>query len=146
MSIFNFLSFANTPGDVDIFRSYIGADSTLITKIESIQGIRNLDEITERADAVLIDRGDLSREVPIEQIPFLQRRIVSSVKARHTPVYVATNLLESMVEWHQPTRAEVNDVVSTGDSVEVVITNVDDRGKVRLMRQEVVDARNAVEA
>jgi pyruvate kinase len=107
------LSFANTPGDVDIFRSYIGADSTLITKIESIQGIRNLDEITERADAVLIDRGDLSREVPIEQIPFLQRRIVSSVKARHTPVYVATNLLESMVEWHQPTRAEVNDVVST---------------------------------
>ncbi len=107
------LSFANNPGDVDVFRSRIGDDATLITKIESIRGIKNLIEITDRADAVLIDRGDLSREVPIEQIPFLQRRIVSSVKSRHKPVYVATNLLESMVEWHQPTRAEVNDVVST---------------------------------
>lgn len=107
------LSFANAPEDVDVFRSRIGGDATLITKIESIRGIRNLIEITDRADAVLIDRGDLSREVPIEQIPFLQRRIVSSVRSRHKPVYVATNLLESMVEWHQPTRAEVNDVVST---------------------------------
>ena len=70
-------------------------------------------EITDCTDAILIDRGDLSREVPIEQIPFLQCRIVSSVKSRHKPVYVATNLLESMVEWHQPNRAEVNDVVST---------------------------------
>lgn len=107
------LSFANGPEDVDVFRSCIGEDATLITKIESIRGIRNLMEITDRADAILIDRGDLSREVPIEQIPFLQRRIVSSVKSRQTPVFVATNLLESMIEWHQPTRAEVNDVVST---------------------------------
>ncbi len=107
------LSFANSPGDVDVFRSRIGGDATLITKIESIRGIKNLTEITDRADAVLIDRGDLSREVPIEKIPFLQRRIVSSVKSRHKPVYVATNLLESMIGWHQPTRAEVNDVVST---------------------------------
>lgn len=107
------LSFTNSAKDVDVFRNCIGEDARLITKIESIQGIRNLIEITDRADAVLIDRGDLSREVPVEKIPFLQRRIVSSVKARHKPVYVATNLLESMVEWHQPNRAEVNDVVST---------------------------------
>ncbi|MDP6262929.1 MAG: pyruvate kinase [Rhodospirillales bacterium] len=107
------LSFANAPEDVDEFRACIGDDATLITKIESIRGIRNLVEIADKADAILIDRGDLSREVAIEKIPFLQRRIVSSVKARHKPVYVATNLLESMIEWHQPTRAEVNDVVST---------------------------------
>jgi len=107
------LSFANTPDDVDAFRARIGDDATLITKIESIRGIQNLTAIADRADAILIDRGDLSREVAIEKIPFLQRRIVSSVKSRGKPVYVATNLLESMIDWHQPTRAEVNDVVST---------------------------------
>jgi pyruvate kinase len=107
------LSFASSAEDVDLFRSHIGEEAQLIAKIESIKGIRNLIEITDCTDAILIDRGDLSREVPIEQIPFLQRRIVSSVKSRHKPVYVATNLLESMVEWHQPNRAEVNDVVST---------------------------------
>jgi len=107
------LSFASSGEDVDLFRSHIGEKVQVITKIESIKGIRNLIEIADHANAILIDRGDLSREVQIEQIPFLQRRIVSSVKSRHKPVYVATNLLESMVEWHQPNRAEVNDVVST---------------------------------
>ena len=90
------LSFASSAEDVDLFRSHIGEEAQVITKIESIKGIRNLIEIADCADAILIDRGDLSREVPIEQIPFLQRRIVSSVKSRHKPVYVATNLLESM--------------------------------------------------
>jgi pyruvate kinase len=107
------LSFANSSEDVDAFRSQIGDDAQAITKIESIKGIRNLMAIADRADAILIDRGDLSREIPIAQIPFLQRRIVSSVRSRHKPVYVATNLLESMIEWHQPNRAEVNDVIST---------------------------------
>jgi len=107
------LSFANSAEDVAEFRSRVGDDAVLITKIESIRGVRNLTEISDLADALLIDRGDLSREVPIEKIPFLQRRIVSSVKSRGKPVYVATNLLESMVEWHQPNRAEVNDVIST---------------------------------
>lgn len=107
------LSFASCAEDVNAFRSRIGDQAQLITKIENIKGIRNLTEIADLSNALLIDRGDLSREVPIEQIPFLQRRIVSSVKSRHKPVYVATNLLESMVERRQPNRAEVNDVVST---------------------------------
>jgi len=107
------LSFGNCAEDVDAFRNQIGDDAFLITKIESIRGIENLQAIADRADAILIDRGDLSREAPIEKIPFLQRRIISTVKSRSKPVYVATNLLESMIEFHQPTRAEVNDVVST---------------------------------
>ena len=107
------LSFANSTEDVANFRSCIGGDAFLITKIESIKGVRNLIEIADMADALLIDRGDLSREVPIVKIPFLQRRIVSSVKSRDKPIYVATNFLESMIEWHQPNRAEVNDVIST---------------------------------
>ena len=64
-------------------------------------------------DQILIDRGDLSREVSIEKIPFIQRRIISYAKSKDTPVYVATNLLESMIKSASPTRAEANDVAST---------------------------------
>jgi pyruvate kinase len=107
------LSFANTKADVELMRSLIGKDSTLICKIESEQGLRNLKSILEATDEVLIDRGDLSRQIPIEKIPFLQIRIISMARIFDRPVYVATNLLESMLKNRSPTRAEVNDVVST---------------------------------
>ena len=107
------LSFANLPEDVDLMRSLCGADSRIICKIESPSGVNNLESIIERTDEILIDRGDLSRRVPIERIPFLQRGIISTARRMDTPVFVATNLLESMVTTKSPTRAEVNDVVST---------------------------------
>jgi pyruvate kinase len=107
------LSFTNSAEDVITMRKLIGEQSNLISKIESIKGVLNLDDILTCADQILIDRGDLSREVPIEKIPFLQRRIVARAKSKSTPVFVATNLLESMTETKNPTRAEVNDVVST---------------------------------
>ena len=107
------LSFANSRKDVDYMRSLVGADAVLISKIESADGVVNLGGILESSDEILIDRGDLSRQVPIEKIPFLQRRIISLARANGTPVHVATNLLESMIDACQPTRAEVNDVVST---------------------------------
>ena len=94
-------------------RKLIGNNSKLIAKIESIKGILNLDEILSEANEILIDRGDLSREVPIQKIPFLQRKIISHAKSKGIPVFVATNLLESMVNSKNPTRAEVNDVAST---------------------------------
>ena len=107
------LSFSNTPFDVDKMREACGPDANIICKIESPSGLTNLDGIVQRADEILIDRGDLSRKVPIEKVPFLQRRIISFARSRETPVFVATNLLESMVTRKSPTRAEVNDVVST---------------------------------
>ena len=107
------LSFANTPEDVDKMRTICEPDANIICKIESPNGLTNLDGIVDLADEILIDRGDLSRRVPIEKVPFLQRRIISFARSRKTPVYVATNLLESMVTRKSPTRAEVNDVVST---------------------------------
>ena len=64
-------------------------------------------------DELLIDRGDLSRQIPIEKIPFVQRAIISHANTFNTPVYVATNLLESMINSASPTRAEANDVAST---------------------------------
>ena len=107
------LSFAGSKADVELFRSKIGNDAYLISKVESVCGLKNLLDITESSDAILIDRGDLSRQVLIEKIPFFQRRITSLVRSKGKNVFVATNLLESMVTTHQPTRAEVNDVIST---------------------------------
>jgi len=91
----------------------IGYDVNLISKIESINGVLNLGEILPTVDQILIDRGDLSREIDIEKIPFIQRMIISYAKSKETPVFVATNLLESMIKANSPTRAEANDVAST---------------------------------
>jgi len=107
------LSFTNNADNVKEVREIIGSKSNLISKIESIEGVLNLEEILPLVNQILIDRGDLSREVKIEKIPFLQRRIISYAKSRDVPVYVATNLLESMIKTASPTRAEVNDVAST---------------------------------
>jgi len=107
------LSFTNSAQDVIDLRKIIGYDSIIISKIESIKGVMNLNEILPIVDRILIDRGDLSREVDIAKIPFLQRKIISSSQSFDTPVYVATNLLESMIKSKSPTRAEVNDIAST---------------------------------
>ncbi len=114
MGIRNFaLSFANSGDDVDTLRALAGEEVHIISKIECRNGIRNLDAIAERSDALLIDRGDLSREVPIELIPAYQKTIIEKAKAHGRKVYVATNLLESMIEEPVPTRAEVNDIYNT---------------------------------
>ena len=107
------LSFANRPENVDEMRSLVGPNAEIISKIESKSGLRNLYGIIDSSDAILIDRGDLSREVDLILIPFLQRRIISIARSKETPVFVATNLLESMIKNKNPTRAEVNDVVSS---------------------------------
>jgi pyruvate kinase len=107
------LSHANSDEDVELMRNIVGRKSTIISKIENCNGVRNLDKIIEASDMILLDRGDLSREVRLEKIPFLQRRIVSLARSKMVPVYVATNLLESMVVSRSPSRAEINDVVST---------------------------------
>lgn len=107
------LSFANSGADVDVIRSHVSPETAVISKIECRNGVRHLREISQRSDSILIDRGDLSREYPVERIPALQKRIVSIAKAEGCNVYVATNLLESMVTEPVPTRAEVNDVYNT---------------------------------
>ncbi|MDP3991314.1 MAG: sulfate adenylyltransferase [Candidatus Colwellbacteria bacterium] len=107
------LSFATSKEGVDRLRSFFPYPISLVSKIESMTGIRNLKEIAKASDAILIDRGDLSREVPIQEIALTQRHILNIGKETNTPVYVATNLLETMIHAGQPTRAEVNDITST---------------------------------
>lgn len=107
------LSFASGAGDVARVRALLPADGVVIAKIESRVGVANVDAIAQAADAVLIDRGDLSHEVPIEHVPLYQKHIVRRAIAANTPVYVATNLLESMLVNREPTLAEANDIVNT---------------------------------
>ena len=107
------LSFASSAADVELMRALLPEGSTLISKIESRAGVRNRDDIIDASDAVLIDRGDLSREVPVEYVPFYQKAIVRQANRWNRPVYVATNLLESMVTNRKPTIAEMNDIANT---------------------------------
>ena len=107
------LSFAASAEGVRQIRELIPPTAHLISKIESRAGVRNMDEIIEASDAVLIDRGDLSREVPLEEVPYYQKAIVRRANRWHKPLYVATNLLESMVLYNRPTIAEVNDIANT---------------------------------
>jgi pyruvate kinase len=107
------LSFCDHAAAVHQLRELAGPEATIIAKIESRQGVRNMAEVAEAADGLLLDRGDLSREVRMEAIPLLQKAIIRKANALGVPVYVATNLLESMVARRAPTRAEVNDVMNS---------------------------------
>lgn len=107
------LSFVNCRQDVERARELLGPRVRLISKIETTEALRNLDDIAAASDALLIDRGDLSREQPIAKIPLLQRAIIEHGHAHGRPVFVATNLLESMVTTRKPLRSEVNDIMST---------------------------------
>jgi len=107
------LSFAHRAADVGLIRNEAGGEPVIISKIECISGLNNLAEIARQSNAVLIDRGDLSREVPIEQIPALQKIIIRKAHEYGAKAYVATNLLESMTAEPTPTRAEVNDIYNT---------------------------------
>ena len=85
----------------------------IMSKIECMDALEHLDEIIARSDALLIDRGDLSKEIPLEKIPFTQKIIIARARRQGIPAFVATNLLETMVEQRKPTRAEVHDVMNT---------------------------------
>ena len=107
------LSFANQSSDVEELRKIVGESVKIIAKIESRLGLQKIDGIINVADIILIDRGDLSREIALESIPYIQKEIIRRANEAKIPVYVATNLLESMTEKIMPTRAEVNDVINT---------------------------------
>ena len=106
-----FLSFCANGDDVCALRELFDYQINVISKIESNKALNNLSSICKESDAILIDRGDLSRDVSLTKIAFAQSYILDTSKSLNVPAYVATNLVESMVEKPEPTRAEINDMV-----------------------------------
>ena len=108
-----YLSFCSSGDDVKEMRNRFNYKIKVISKVESRKGLYNIESICKESDAILIDRGDLSRDVSLEKIPFAQKYILDKGKSFNTPVFVATNLMENMINNSKPTRAEVNDIRST---------------------------------
>ena len=105
-----YLSFTNSASDVELVKSMLPNETNIVAKIESKQGIINLSEICDIADAILIDRGDLSREIGISNVPLAVNSILKSASQKTTPVYIATNILDSMMTSSLPSRAEISDI------------------------------------
>lgn len=109
------LSFVRRAEDVHELRAILNkkkSKALIIAKIETEQAIENLDGILLAADGVMVARGDLAVEMPMEQVPLLQKRIVHMARELGKPVIVATQMLESMIHAPVPTRAEVNDIAN----------------------------------
>src|SRR5579859_4512824 len=109
------LSFVRRAQDLEQLRELFpptGPRPLVIAKIEDQEAVRNLDEIVRAADAVMVARGDLGIELPYEELPIIQRRIVKTCLHLGRPVIVATHMLESMIGSPAPTRAEVTDVAN----------------------------------
>ena len=109
------VSFVGDPKDINTCREVIesfGGKQMVIAKIERVAAIEKLTQIIKIADAVMIARGDLGNEVPLEEIPFIQDKIIKESKKLGKPVIVATEMMLSMVENPTPTRAEVTDVTN----------------------------------
>src|SRR6516164_368528 len=107
------LSFVRTPGDASLARkvmSEVGRHVPLIAKIEKPEAVSVLPEIVEAFDGIMVARGDLGVELPLEQVPAVQQRAITLARERARPVIVATQKLESMISAPRPTRAEVSDV------------------------------------
>lgn len=117
------LSFLRNANDVKATRKLMGDSPVkIIAKIERPEALRNLDEIAEEADAVMVARGDLGIETPLWELPVRQKEIVEQVRKKMKPVIVATQMLDSMIRNPLPTRAEVSDVANAVyDSADAVM-------------------------
>jgi len=109
-------SFVRKPEDIkhtkELLAQYGAPDIPIIAKIETLQAIDNLEAIIDEADGVMVARGDLGVEVPVQKVPLLQKRIIEIANAQSKPVITATQMLETMIENPVPTRAEATDIAN----------------------------------
>lgn len=109
------ISFVRYPSDIQMVRQTLrrfGSSIRVMAKIERPEALENLEEIIALSDGVMVARGDLGVEIPVEEVPFWQKRIIRTCNVMGKPVVVATQMLESMIQNLTPTRAEVTDVAN----------------------------------
>ncbi len=109
------LSFVRSPADVELVHAVmdrVGRRVPVIAKLEKPEAVDNLEAIVLAFDAIMVARGDLGVELPLEQVPLVQKRAIQIARANAKPVIVATQMLESMIENSRPTRAEASDVAN----------------------------------
>jgi len=109
------LSFIETADDIRLAKSFArekGHDVNIVAKIERLAAVENIDEILKVADAIMIARGDLGVEIPIEDIPVVQKQLIRKANLSCRPIITATQMLESMIDNTRPTRAEATDVAN----------------------------------
>ncbi|MFZ0531442.1 MAG: pyruvate kinase [Propionicimonas sp.] len=109
------LSFVRNAADIEPVRRVMDEEDRhvpVIAKLEKPQAIENLDAIVDTFDAFMVARGDLGVELPLEDVPAVQKQIIDAARTWAKPVVVATQMLESMITAHRPTRAEVSDVAN----------------------------------
>ena len=109
------LSFVRHARDVDLVREIMRQEDTevpVIAKLEKPEAVQNLEAIVSAFDGIMVARGDLGVELPLEQVPLVQKRAVQAAREKNKPVIVATQMLESMIENSRPTRAEASDVAN----------------------------------
>ncbi len=106
------LSFVQRPGDINEARALVDGRASVLAKVEKPSAVRVFDDILAVSDGVMVARGDLGVELPIQNVPPIQKRLIRKCRAAAKPVIVATQMLESMIDSPMPTRAEVSDVAN----------------------------------
>lgn len=111
------LSFVRTADDLRMLRDLIAQHSEyripVIAKIEKPEAVKNLDALIPYCDGLMVARGDLGVEIPMQEVPLIQKKLVRRAKRARIPVIIATQMMETMIENSVPTRAEVNDVANS---------------------------------
>ena len=111
------LSFVRTPEDLRILRDLIAQNSEyrvpVIAKIEKPEAVENIDSLIPYCDGLMVARGDLGVEIPMQEVPLIQKMLVNRAKKARIPVIIATQMMETMITNSVPTRAEVNDVANS---------------------------------
>ncbi|WP_088324300.1 pyruvate kinase [Polaribacter tangerinus] len=148
------LSFVRTPEDLRMLRDLIDEHSTyrvpVIAKIEKPEAVANIDSLIPYCDGLMVARGDLGVEIPMQEVPLIQKMLVERAKKARIPVIIATQMMETMIENSVPTRAEVNDVAnSIMDGADAVMLSGETSvGKhpirvIRKMREIIVSVENS---
>ena len=135
------LSFVQKPSDIIKLKKIVGKNTAIMSKFEKPLAIDRMDEILKYSDAAMVARGDLGVEMPPEEVPIIQKRLIQNSRDRGKPIVVATQMLDSMISSPSPTRAEASDVATAVfDSADALMLSAETAaGKFPIEAVEIMD-------